>query len=363
MRSCSSVLPTLTRLAVVAVLLPLNGLTAQASRDVRYTEVTRFEFGGRLGRVLRVFGGGKPVTQTHWYSGPRMRTDNEKTSGVTDAKAGTVMTLEHDPRTYWLWSVNDPMLVVETIPDSTPPDTVRPPRRRAKAKYTVTLSTDRSGERQTIVGLEAEQVGMTLQIDGETYNEDADSTERSTLMVLSELWLTPTFPGTKAEETFNSAWDLKTSRDIDSVEVARAAKAMEQAYAEEPRLRIAVNKLDSAMATLKGYSLKTFSHYVIVPDGAQFDREKVLRDAEKGLVADLAGSAAKGAMNEGRARLGRMAGGRLGGRLAGGGGPRPEQIIIMRTRREITELATDPIPADKFLPPPGYKRRTPGTSK
>lgn len=357
----STVYLPLMRLAAVALLLPLNELTAQASRDVRYVTVSKQEFGGRLGRVMRFFRrGGKPMTETLWYSGPRMRTDRDKTSEVVDAKAGTVMTMEHEPRTYWLWSVNEPMLVIETIPDSTPPDSVRPARRRAKTRYAVTLSTDRTGSRQLIAGLDAEQAIVTLRIDGETYNEEADSLERGTLVVLSDVWLTPSFPGTQAEHVFDSTWAARTARDIDSVEVAQAAKAMEQAYAEEPRLRIAVNKLDSALAALKGYSLKTISHFVVVPDGAEFDREKTLRDAEKGLVADLAGSAAKSAVQEGRQRLGRLAGGRLGG---GGRGPRPEQVVIMRTRHEITELSTDPIPADKFQPPPNYRRRTPGETR
>jgi hypothetical protein len=370
MRLRNAMFLTATRLAAVALLLPLHDVTAQTSRDIRYTTVTKAEFGGRLGRVMRFFRrGGKPITETLWYSGPRMRTDIDKTSEVVDAKAGTVMTMEHEPRTYWLWSVNDPILVIETVPDSaspdrsspdTPSDMERPARRRPKTRYEVTLSSDRTGARQTIAGLEAEQSIVTLRIDGETYNEEADSLERGSLVVLSDVWLTPTFPGTQAQRAFDSTWAARTTRDIDSVEVAEAAKAMEQAYAEEPRLRIAMNKLDSTLATLKGYSLKTVSHYVVVPDGAQFDREKVLRDAEKGLVADLAASAAQNAMNEGRARLGRLAGGRLGG---GRGGPKPEQSVIMRTRHEITELSTAPIPADKFQPPPNYRRRTPGETR
>lgn len=340
-----------------AFALPLPDLTAQASQDVKYTALNKAEFGGRLGRVLRLFGGGRPTTETNWYSGPRMRTDHEKTSTVIDATAGTVMELEHEPRTYWLWSVDEPVLVIETEPDSIPEPP--PARRRPRTRYEVTLSTDRTGNRQKMVGLDAEQVILTLRIDGETYNEEADSVERGSLVVLSELWLTPTFPGTAAQRTFDSAWAARTTRDIDSAEIARAQRAMEQVYAEEPRIRVAVNKLDSALAALQGYSLKTVSHYVAVPDGARFDREKVLRDAEKSLVADVAEGAAAGAVNEGRARLGRLTGGRLGGARE----PRPEQVVIMRTRYEVTELSTDPIPPDKFQAPPNYRRRTPGEAR
>lgn len=350
----------LLRVAAIALVLPLSDLPAQASRDVRYTTVSKMEFGGRLGRVMRFFRkGGKPITETLWYSGPRMRTDRDRTSQVIDAKAGTVMTVEHDPKTYWLWSLTDPILVIETIGDSMPPDS-SPPRKRPKSRYTVSLSTDRTGERQTIAGLDAEQSIVTLRIDGETYNEEADSVEKGSLVVLSDVWLTQNFPAHAAQHTFDSAWMARTTRDVDSAEVAQAAKAMEQAYNEEPRLRVAVNKLDSALAALKGYSLRTVSHYVSVPDGATFDREKVMRDAEKGLVADLAGSAAQSAMNQGRERLGRLAGGRFGG---GNKGPKPEQVVIMRTRHEITELSTEAITADKFQPPAGYRRRTPGEMK
>lgn len=348
-----SAVSSVVQLAVVPLLLPLSELTAQASRDVKYATVTKVEFGGRLGRVMRFFGkGGKAVAETLWYSGTRMRRDHDegKQSQVVDAVAGTVMTLEHPPRTYWLWSLNDPVVI--QMGDSIPE---RP--RRVKTRYTITVSADRTGERQVIAGLDAEQVTVFLRIDGETYYEETDSLEKGSLVVLSDVWVTQNFPGVAAQRTFDSTWAVRATRAIDSAEVAQAKKAMEQAYNEEPRLRVAMLKLDSALASLKGYHLKTVSHYVAVPDGATFDREKVLRDADKGLVADLAGGAAQGAMHQGRQRLGRMMGGRLGG---GGGGSKPEQVVIMRSRHEITEVSTAPIPEDKFQAPPGYRRRTPG---
>jgi len=360
MRFRSPVALMVSSLAAGLVFAPVTELPAQAAQDVKYTTVTKQEFGGRLGRVMRLFGGGKSKTETYWYSGHRLRTDVDKTSQVVDARAGTMMTMEHEPKTYWLWSDSEPMLVVEVLPDEEGADSIKPTRRRAKAKYSVTLNTERTGQRQPIVGLDAEQVIVTMRIDGETYNEEADSTEKGSFVVLSEVWLTPKFPGTAAERAFNDAWAARTTRNLDSAEVAQAAKAMEQAYAEEPRLRIAVQKLDSTLATLDGYSLKTFSHYVIVPDGAEFDREKVIRDADKSLLGDIASSAAASAVNRGRERLGRMAGGRLGG---GNRAPKAEQAVIMRTRYEVTELATSPIPADKYVPPANYKRRTPGAGK
>jgi hypothetical protein len=286
----------------------------------------------------------------------------DQVSSVIDAKTGAMMTVEHKPKTYWLFSDSDPVFVVEvqgdtgdTAADSMPE---RPVRRRP-GKYTVSISTEKSGERATIAGMDAEQVFLTMRIDGETYNEEADSTERGSFVVLSEIWQTQNFPPKAAREFFDSTWAARTMRDVDSAAVAQAAKAMEDAYREEPRLRIAMNKLDSALANLNGHAIKTFSHFVAVPDGAPFDREKVLRDAEKGLVADVAGSVANNAMNQGRARLGRMTGGRLGGARA----PAPQQVVLMRTRYEVTELAVAPIPANEFLPPAGYKRRTPGDAK
>lgn len=339
-------------------------VSAQSAKDVKFTTATKTEFGGRLGRVMRAFRrGGKTITETTWIAGPRLRTDIDKTSSVIDAKVGTMMTIEHEPRTYWLFSDSDPLFVVEVQGDTgaAAGDSGAParPTRRRPGKYTVNLSTEKSGERATIAGMDAEQVFLTMRIDGETYNEEADSTERGSFVVLSEIWQTRNFPPVAARHVFDSTWAARTTRDVDSAAVAQAAKAMEDAYREEPRLRIAMMKLDSALKNLSGHAIKTFSHFVAVPDGAQFDREKVLRDAEKGLMADVASSAANNAMNQGRARLGRMTGGRLGGARA----PTPEQSVLMRTRYEVTELLVAPITIDKFQPPPGYKRRTPGDGK
>jgi hypothetical protein len=271
---------------------------------------------------------------------------------IVDAKAGTVTTLEHSPRTYWVWSVSDPVVV--QVGDS------MPERRHPKTRYTFTVSANKTGERQVIAGLDAEQVSVFLRIDGETYYEERDSVEKSSLVVLSDVWVTQNFPGVGPERTFDSTWAARTRRGLDSAEAAEAAKAMEQAYNEEPRLRAAVLKLDSALAAVKGYQLKNVSHFVSVPDGATFDREKVLRDADKGLVADVAEGVAQNAMNKGRERLGRLGGGRFGG---GNKGPKPEQVVVMRSRHEITEISTDPIPPNRFQPPPDYRRRTPGEAK
>lgn len=349
---------TLLRIATTAAVAATQLLTprpaaAQTAPDVKYTAVTRLEFGGRLGRTMRfVRQGGKPDSQTVWISGTTKRLDRGKKTEIADAKAGTVMTLEHAPKTYWLWSVDEPLIVLETPGDSVPRESTA--RRRPKSRYTITLTTDRTGQREKIAGLDAEQVTVFMRIDGETYNAETDSVERGSLVVLSDVWLTKFFPGQAAERTFDSAWVARTVRSADSAEMARTAKAMEQAVSEEPRLGLAMMKLDSTLATLKGYSLRTVSYYVAVPDGATFDREQVLRDSEKGLVADLASGAAQNAVDQGKRQLGRLTGGRFA--LSA---PKPQQVVLMRTRHEIADVVAAPIAADAFQAPAGYRRRTP----
>jgi hypothetical protein len=348
---------TLLLLAVLAgaSLLPAN-LPAQATTDLKYTTVTRAEFGGTFGRIARIFGAGRPIEETVWYSGPRQRTDRGQTSTVIDAAAGTVLEMQHTPRTYWLWSFGEPLFTVE-FGDSLAqfdPDSLPRAKRQPRTRYEVSLATER-GRRDRIVGLEAQQVFMTLTITGETYNEVADSVERGTLVVLSELWTTDQFPA-EARDAFDKAWAERTIPALDSVELARMRETMERIYEEDPRLRIAVTRLDSALAAVSGTALKVVSHYVAVPDGVRFDRAAVLRDAERTLTEDVAAAAARGAVNEGRRTLGRIAGVSLGGERA----PRPEQVVIMRTRYEVTALSTAPIPPDTFQPPANYTRRTPG---
>ncbi len=344
------------------IAFPLEQLPAQSSPEVMYTTETRTELGGRLGRMLRLFGGGGAVTETYWFSGPRMRSDRDRRSTIMDAREGTIVELQHQPRTYWMWSVDEPLLVFEwgdEVDDALDEyeEFERPAARRPRTRYEVTLSTERSGNRRQIAGLDTEQTFMTLTITGETYNEAADSIERGTLVVLSELWLTDHFPGAAAQEAFHHAWTERSIPMLDSAQIAQAQRAMDLIYAEEPRIQVAMQRLDSAMANLSGEPLRTVSHFVVVPDGARFDREAVLRDADRTLAADVAEGAARGAADAGRRRIGRIAGGRLGG---GDREPRPEQAVIMRTRYEVTALSTASIPADKFQVPADYRRRTPG---
>lgn len=348
---------TTALLAVVASvsLLPAE-LPAQAATDLKYTTVTRSEFGGTFGRVARLFGAGRPMEETTWYSGPRQRVDRGRTSTVIDAAAGTVMEMQHSPRTYWLWSIDEPLFSFE-FGDSLPQydlDSLPRVQRQPRTRYEVSLSTER-GRRDRIVGLEAQQAFLTLTITGETYNEVADSVERGTLVVLSELWTTDRFPA-EARDAFEGAWAERAIPAIDSVELARLKETMERIYEEDPRIRVAVTRLDSALAAVSGTALKVVSHYVVVPDGVRFDRAAVLRDADRTLTEDIASAAARGAVDEGRRTLGRIAGVSLGGQRA----PRPEQVVVMRTRYEVTALSTAPIPPDSFQPPANYTRKTPG---
>jgi len=73
-------------LAIGVLLAPLASTPARA-QDVRYTTVSRGEFGGALGRWMKLFGGSSEVTEVTSIKGGKLRSDTEGSSTVLDLDA------------------------------------------------------------------------------------------------------------------------------------------------------------------------------------------------------------------------------------------------------------------------------------
>ncbi len=335
-----------------------------AAQDVRWTTVTKLELGGGLGRMMRLMPGlGDPVRETVYYSGLRMRTDDDRdaSSTIMNAEDGSITWLDHESKTYRRMAMGDMVDAMrgaragmaeameeaqeqaeEERAGEMPADSVR---------YEVHFSTDRTGERERIAGYEAEQVVLTVEIVGETYAEEGDSVIRGSLVVLTELWLSEGFPGHAAERAFQEAW---AGRMMDDLAVGEEAEDMSAIFAHDPRIREGLERLQEQLGGLEGTTLRTVSHFVSVPDGVEFDREKVIADAGRSLLADVGEGIARGAARGARRRLGRLLGGR---NREENREPEPKQVVIMRTTSEVEEVGTGTVPVGLFSAPADYGER------
>ncbi|MEE8115490.1 MAG: hypothetical protein V3T28_00175, partial [Gemmatimonadales bacterium] len=188
--------PILATAALTALVAgaPIFPATAQ---DVRYATVSKLELGGSLGRVMRLVPGlGDPIRETLSISGARMRTDGDDQATIMNADDGTITYLDHETKTFWTMDVAEmlaglgqafagldrPVAVAEVEAeveaDAAPTaDSVH---------YEIHISTDRTGRTEHVAGYPAEQVFVTVEIEGEAYSEEGDSTVRGSMYVLSE---------------------------------------------------------------------------------------------------------------------------------------------------------------------------------
>jgi len=345
-------------LALVAVAVP--ALVADTSaQHVRYSSVSTVELGGSLGRVMQLVPGfGDPVRETVSITETHRRTDEDTHSSIMSAEDGVVTYLDHEAKTYWTMSFAEMLAGLsggitplegqaveprETEDETTPSDSVH---------YEVHVSTDRTGRTESIAGYQAEQVFLTVEIEGEARSEAGDSTIEGSLYVLSELWLSEEFPGHEAEQAFQQAWAEQVMQEFEAPE--ESARDMEAVYAQDPRLREGIERMAEELKQLQGTALKTVAHFVVVPEGVEFDREAVLRDADRSLAEDVGAAAARGAVEGARRRLGGLFGGRD---RDDEDQPELKQAVVMRVKTEVLDVDLASLSPDLFRPPADYSER------
>lgn len=345
---------------------PIFPATAQ---DVRYATVSKLELGGSLGRVMRLVPGlGDPIRETLSISGTRMRTDGDDQATIMNADDGTITYLDHETKTFWTMDVAemlaglgqafaglDRAVVAAEVEAEAEVEADAAPTADS-VHYEIHISTDRTGRTEHVAGYPAEQVFVTVEIEGEAYSEEGDSTVRGSMYVLSELWLSEEFPGHQAEQAFREAWAARLSEAYQLPE--EDARNMEAVFAHDPRLREGLEQMEAEMRELRGAILRSVLHFVVVPDGVEFDREAVLRDADRSLAADVGQAVVRGALAGARRRLGRF-----GRRNREPEKPKPQQAVVMRIKTEIEDVDVGALADELFEPPPDYTEQpAPGTA-
>ncbi len=344
-------------LALVTLAVPTLSAYATA-QHVRYSSVSTAELGGSLGRVVQLVPGfGDPVRETVSITSTHMRTDEENRSSIMNAEDGTITYLDHEAKTYWTMSFAEMLAGLTggmTGQAVEPQEPEQGPAQSDSVHYEVHVSTDRTGRTERVAGYEAEQVFLTVEIEGEARSEAGDSTIEGSLFVLSELWLSKDFPGHEAEQAFHQAWAEQVMQEFEAP--AESARDMETVYAQDPRLREGIERMAEELKELQGTALKTVAHFVAVPEGVEFDREAVLRDADRSLAEDVGAAAARGAVEGARRRLGGLFGGR---NRDSEDEPELKQAVVMRVKTQVLDVDLATLPPDLFRPPADYTERQP----
>ena len=331
---------------------------AVSAQDVRYTTLSKGEFGGALGRWMKLFGGSSETKEVTSIKGGKLRTDTDDASTVLDLDAKAMTWMDHESKTYttmtFAQAVERANAMMEEMEDSVAAakEEMQEAKEPENVRYEVRFSTDRPGKTAKIAGYEAEQVFLQVEVEAIPIRQPDESEEEAnaragTLVVLSELWLSTAFPGYAAKQAQAEKW----AEALGGTEAP--SKAMVQAYQFDPRIQEGFEKLAEEMKGIEGEALRSVTHVVGVPHGVTFDRAAVLKDANKKLSDDVAGAAA----NEAKNAVSGLAGG-LFGKKKEAEPPRPQQGTIMRLKTEVTECSTAALVDNVFAVPAGYTERT-----
>ncbi len=356
----------LTLGACAAILTMPDAVVAQ---EVQYTTKSKVEFGGALGRMMKIFGGSNTTTEVTSIKGLKLRTDDaDETSTILDVANQQYTFVDHESKTFYRTSLAEMMAAGERMAQAMA-DSMEAAQAREdddpeepKVEYEVHFSTDRTGRTKDFLGYTAEQAFLTLEItakevdraEGDQDDEEEEYDRGGTLVVLTELWLSTAFPAWQATQEQQEAWRQASEG------YAPSTQGMQQAFAFDPRIKEGMERLAEEMQGLEGTTVRSVTHIVTVPYGMKLDRAIVLRDADRSLGDDMGDAAGNAAKESAKGAIGGITGGLFGKKKKEEPKrPEPKQATVVRVTSDITDVNRGPLADSLFTPPTEYTERTP----
>lgn len=324
------------------------------AQDVQYETVSRVEFAGAAGTVMRAAarlgGGSTESVETTYIKGRRMRTDAGESSSIVDLESGRVTVLDHRAKTYTSFTF-------EEMADQAR-QAVNDADRRTEsgagdpeARLDVRFSVDATNERQRVAGYDAQRVLLTMEAEAEAVPEGQTEMEKAgTLVVLTDMWTSTDVPILQARGAFDDA-SARQAADAG----AALTEGFAAAFADDPRMRVAFERSMEEARKIEGMAVKSVTHFVTVAPGQRFDRALATEPRAAG-----PGLAQRAAQEAGRAAIGGLMG-RLGGRRAAEPEPaaeaEPTQATLFTVTSEVRNVRAGSVDASVFEVPAGYTER------
>lgn len=333
-----------------AAILALAALAAAApagAQDLTYTTTTKMEMSGAMGRMLSMFTDmDKPMAEKTSYQGSRVRKDQDQSSSIMDWGTGALTLLDHKERTFT--RVDFAQMTAQAA------EAMQAERPRAQGpEMEVNVRTDRTGKTETIAGYKADQVVLVIEMKPK--GAEGDQAAQPTTALVTDMWLSTDFPEYQMMQ--HMAGDVaERMRESAAQGVTQAMGAL---AGSDPAMKEGWEKNLEAMKELQGTALRTTTHFVTVPPGAELDVQKVLDSA--GEKVQEGGGVAQGAGNAAKQALGGLAGrfGRGRQQQQEQAQAAPTQMVIMRVKSEISDVGTGAVDPSVFEVPAGYKEKAP----
>lgn len=351
---------------VCLLLLPATAL----GQGVRWESTGKVEFGGALGLIARIVGGGDSRS-TYALQDGRWLIDSESSGTIYNYREGNFTAIDHESRTYFATSFADMARALEAraaearerveearaeAGDETP--VPEPAQEPSEVNLGVNVSVDRPGDRREVAGYDAERFIVTVEIGGEVASENETTVLPGTLVLLTDVWMSQDFPADRVmREMFEEHPEW-----ADQEALREAGAGLQEAFALDGRIKVALEEGEARLEEMGGHSLLSRMSVVLVPEGVELDRGAVFAAYDRELGPDVkgavAGEAKEAAADAVRGALGRLGLGRKEEK-AETTESEPAQVIVMRITDEVTAVQEGDLPPETFLPPPSYEERVP----
>ncbi len=329
-----------TKLSTILTLIAGCGINAFANPGVKHVSTTTVKFHGFLGTMMKMGGGDKPMTQTVYVQGNQQRTDhtNDKgeliTSNIVDLDREVFININHKKKEYSETTFAEWKAMFEKMKGEGGGKTKEQPKSDLKVEFDVKV--DRTNERQTIAGYDAQKAILTMKAKGEQQSSANAPGGSGTMLIISNHWLAKDVRGYEEMQAFHRAFAQKVGMQFTEAGSQDFMKAMSQM---NPEMMKSMEKLAEEGKKLEGFAVKTETSF----------------ETEGGTQTAAASSPSNN--QEMPSSVGGLLGG-LGKKMA----KKPQEgnasgkNVLFESTTETVELKTGTLKADLFAPSAEYKK-------
>jgi hypothetical protein len=339
--------------AMKKIVMILLLVTAWAMADVKQATTSKMEFGGTLGKMMKFFGAGRPMSTVDYYKSDMKRSDSIvkdkiESSQIVDLGNELFININHKDKEYTQMTFEEwRQMMRETLESLKEGKEEKPEQSDTNVKWNVKFDVKDTGEKEEVSGRSTDKVILALEMEAEVTSQEegkTPETARTNLIVTSTEWL---YRGEDKAQKEMQAFQVNLAKKLGfSPDDAAMQSMMTQVFVSYPQLAKAMERLQKESDKLAGFAMRVNTVYESEPDPATAQRMKEEKQKQEKPDNQIPTS--------------------VGG-LVGGIGKKmiqkkmeqkqepSDRTTLMKNTLEVTELATSSIDADLFEIPAGYK--------
>lgn len=252
-----------TQLKTLTAFLAVFTLAAFANPGVKHVSKTTTKFHGFLGSMMKMAGGGNiPQMQTMYLQGDVQRTDysNDKgellTSSIVDLNREVFINIDHKKKQYSEMTFAEWKAMLEKMKSEGGKSKKSSKAGQPDLKVDFDVKVDRTSERQTIAGFNAQKAVLTMKAKGEQQSTDSGNPMMAsgTMTIISNHWLTKDIAAYDEVMAFSRKFAEKLGMAFSEAGGQNFMQAMSRM---NPEMVKGMEKLAEEGKKLEGFAVKT----------------------------------------------------------------------------------------------------------